>query len=216
MRKRVRYFTLLELLIVIAIIAILASLLLPALKRAKDTASSIKCSGNLKQMGYMYSMYSCDWNDWCATIIVGSGNDTCCKQHWYANDTLMGYLGWKAGNIYDSSKGPLAIRICPSDPAPWTGGAATCKITSYAGNQRLGSAASYIGSTILSTRKMSYFPRPSKTMEFCDATFFVAAPNIYYIGRHNGRVNIVYLDGHCDGMRQLQIPTVGSDDFWTN
>ncbi len=80
-RRTFRRFTLIELLIVIAIIAVLAAMLLPALSRARDRGKASRCNGSLRQImlaGIQYSndnrgilMYQWDSEWWVYNLFEG-------------------------------------------------------------------------------------------------------------------------------------------------
>jgi prepilin-type N-terminal cleavage/methylation domain-containing protein/prepilin-type processing-associated H-X9-DG protein len=64
MRKKSKGFTLVELLVVMAIIAILIAMLLPALSRARLQAKSVACQSNMRQVGQALLIYAGNWRGW--------------------------------------------------------------------------------------------------------------------------------------------------------
>ena len=71
--RRQAHFTLIELLIVIAIIAILAAMLLPALQSARRTAKMAQCTSNCKQFSQSNHLYATTFNGFVTPIAWGDG-----------------------------------------------------------------------------------------------------------------------------------------------
>ena len=68
-------FTLVELLLVCAIIAILASLLFPSLRRARNTARTSVCVSQVKQLSIAYATFRVDNGGAYPDVTAGKGND---------------------------------------------------------------------------------------------------------------------------------------------
>ncbi len=114
----VRAFTLIELFVVIAIIAILASMLLPALSRAKARAQAVACLNNLKQWGLATQLYTTDCDDFLPRDGEPNPDASATNVGWYIQ--LPKQLGlpryhdmlWRTNNRIEPGR---SLWICPTN-----------------------------------------------------------------------------------------------------
>jgi type II secretory pathway pseudopilin PulG len=116
-RTRGRAFSVVELLVVVAVIALLLAMLLPGLSAARREARRVKCASNLRQLGHAFHMYAFDYggtamplayfNDWPLT-------------YWYGRDTGLDNVDETHGFVWPYLGSELrdwGVYECPEQPA---------------------------------------------------------------------------------------------------
>jgi len=112
-------FTLVELLAVIAIVGVIATILIAGAARARDASREAVCKSNLRQLGGAFMLYATDNRNRLPPLHVGdNANDA----KWYVNlldkyAPVGRWFDWTYGNTRDG------LWLCPSaDPLWWGGG----------------------------------------------------------------------------------------------
>jgi type II secretory pathway pseudopilin PulG len=115
---------LIELLLVIAIIAILAALLLPALAKGKEKAVAMRCVNNTRQIGLAFILYAGDNNEhlpnlytkaWLGTGVEPGGDwwfQTLSKDKYVTANSISNNV-WRCPAVKDNDK-----RVCISGRVP--------------------------------------------------------------------------------------------------
>lgn len=227
-QMRKKNFTILELLMVIAIMIILITTLLPALSKAKSSVQRIHCIGNLKQIGLGVSSYSSDFNNLILLNYTSGSSVEYWNQALWENDYLPANL---QGNSREVSGNFLML--CPATP-----------------NHYFGPLFSYGCRSIEKTIPSSYFMaldtstpnnlcfllpgrirNPSGYLHLGDTVFSNSASPAERIGRqyfrwsyagtngaaahmrHNNYSANWFLDGHAGTLNPLQTATAIGKDF---
>ena len=210
-----KYFTLIELLIVIAIIAVLASMLLPALSKARAKAQTVTCLSNLKQLAVIQHQYLDDNNEmlYLQTYDAYSG-------FWHRVYVALGYIpGTNINPVLYGSESD-AVRATPS-------GMLRCPSETNVGTNRYFTGTHYgmnnyqIPTTTYTTQRWRMSPRSqggtSSAMMFADCNSDPAPGNYSHsvtwtANSHGFRhqslsvTNVAFVDGHASSLTRNQHP----------
>lgn len=217
-------FTLVELLVVIAVIGILAALMLPALARSKRSAFRVGCLNNLRQLSLATQLY---WHDNRGDAFRFRGTSR------RGGDLF--WFGWlergaEGAREFDPKQGVLwpylegrGVEICPS----FNYASAKIKLKATGASYAYGYNVHLSTSPSRPPLRTDAVHHPSRTALFADAaqvnTFQAPASadnpmleEFYYVNsyeatthfRHDARANVIFLDGHAS----QEPPAAGSLD----
>jgi prepilin-type processing-associated H-X9-DG protein len=227
-------FTLVELVVIVAVVAFLGCLLVPALGRTRPGSQTFQCQNNLRQLQRAHTMYGTDNTRLipnAGALSTGSTNWAPGWQDWNAGQPLG--ANTNAALLTNSPFAPYYGRVpglfkCPADKVPSTIGPRLRSISmnGFIGGTTMKDAYGY--NTYLIYQKESDFtrPGPARTWVFLDEhpdsindelfgthmPSFMSWPSYASwddvpASYHNGACGISFADGHTEAHKWLDAAT---------
>lgn len=229
MKSGKQCFTLIELLIVIAIIAILAAMLMPALSKARDKARTTQCVGNLRQIAATSLIYTSDYDGWMITVNAnGVPVKTYVLKNW---GPVLWYL--RTNKELPCVSKSATVRstdfVCPSNPNAFVSSTARYSLN-YGLNMQCGIIWDN-GSWGAPGFKLSRVSKVSEKLLYSDGgqqnetdrsawmwTSHDLPTYNWYMGfPHDRKTNIAWMDGHVSSKTYLEIKANtadGNNNWW--
>ena len=191
-----RRFTLIELLVVIGIIAILASMLLPALNKARERAKAIHCVNNLKQWGLGINIYANTFDDYLIPHDLMLAPSTGGIVKWNDYRSWL-FLALVPGITHDKYLSGNDINACP--------------VLLETRRRAFSYGINYLVSPIMATtavyKKVIQVKNPSGCMNIAEMKIEAPGfPDYMVVDRvgfpHDSKSNWLYVDGHVKPKKQ--------------
>lgn len=213
-------FTLVELLVTIAILVVLAALAFLLMGRVRQSALNVKCVGNLRQLAAAGHGYAADHGAYPNQGRQVDGSNT-----WWFK-AMETYLGFEAGTdaalIERDERCPTCEAALKAAPP---GEPRNRYIRTYSMNQGLLQPTGSDYGTAFPGLRTGLVRDLSRTAFFTDGTIVASGRYWEYVTRanqwrdprnfvHHGKANVVFLDGHVESRTIPEVPESASDPFW--
>ena len=232
-------FSLVEMLVVVAIIGLLAGLSVPAIGRAKAFSQQTTCTANLRTLHQASMNYAADFDGRfpVANMVVANSLGENIAQNFAIQLALEGYLGLPGTDFWNRLPAWIAISQKRAAFCLWCPAAEACENRLARGNMATYGMNARVGGddiTAFPNLKILQVATPTKTALFIDGCFTSGAgfdvrvgvpgllpaamhpPNLYKQSNNPARsLNVVFVDGHVETRRIGDIPTDFTNVFWT-